>query len=707
MDFHKKQQKHRLITIVVAALAFTVVIAANLVSLQIIHGDEYADEAKHLVTYTSTISASRGDILDRNGEVLVTNTTVYGLQITYAFWEEEGQNDTILQLVDLIEADEDADLNDTLPISTGEEGYFYYTKDEESSDYTTLQSFCETEEWGTELSAGDVIDLLREKYEVDDDASDEDARKIVGIRYQMEQEQFSMYSAFTLASNISVDLVTKISEQHDSFLGVEVEMQEERDVQTEYAANILGYIGPIFAEDWEEYQEEGYSMNAKVGKTGAEQAFEEYLRGTDGERAIETDSRGNVVSESETVEAQSGNNVVLTLDINLQQVAEESLAAQCQSISGARGGAAVVIDVSNGEVLALANYPTYDLETFNEDYTELSEDELTPLLNRAIAGTYAPGSTFKICTAVAGLEEGVITADTRIYDTGVYTYFSDYQPRCWIYSSTGRGHGWEDVTGAIQDSCNYFFYETGRLLGGEALETYAKMFGFGEYTGIELSGERKGTVAGPTERAAAQENDSSLRDWSSADTIQAAIGQGDNAFTPIQLANYCAAIATSGTQYSAHLLRSVESYDYSETIYTTVAEILNEIDASDTTWELVQEGMAKVTGEDGTAATVFQSYPIKVAGKSGTAQVTGTETDNGIFISYAPYDDPQIAVCVVIEGGDSGNNVAPVVRDIYNAYFYSSSSTDTDDESTEDVDEDTDEEDTDDEDEYEYDTENE
>lgn len=671
MDLHKKQLLHRLILLSGAGLIGALIVVANLFSLQIIHGDEYADQANHLYTYTSTIAASRGDILDRNGETLVTNTTVYGLKITYAFWKKDNQNDTILTLVNLVQEEENASLNDTLPISAGTYGSFSYTKDTDSTDYASMQTFCGTQGWSDSLSADDMIAALREKYEVNADCSAADARKIVGIRYQMDQEQFSMYNAFSLASDISMELVTKISEQHSSFPGVEVETRAERDIKTEYAANILGYVGPIFAEDWDKYKENGYSMNAKVGKTGAEQAFEEYLRGTDGKRAIETDSRGNVVSEEETVEAQSGNNVVLTLDINLQKVAEESLASQCSSISGAGGGAAVVIDVKNGEILALANYPTYNLKTFNQDYTELSQDALTPLLNRSIAGTYAPGSTYKICTAVAGLETGVIDKNTKIYDEGVYTYYKDYQPRCWYYSQYGVGHGWEDVTDAIQDSCNYFFYETGRLLGGDRLEEYASKFGFGAYTGLELSGEKKGRIAGPTERAAAQKNDSSLRDWSGGDTIQSAIGQGDNAFTPIQLANYCAAIATSGTQYSAHLLRSVKAYDYSDTIYTKASEVLNQIDAADSTWELVHEGMAKVTGDDGTAASVFENYSIKVAGKSGTAQVTGTERDNGVFISYAPYDDPQIAVCVVIEGGDSGNNVAPVVRDIYDAYFYS------------------------------------
>lgn len=675
MDHHKRKLMYRLYAVCGISGLCLLIAAANLFSLQIIHGDEYRDEAKHLYTYTSMTPASRGDLLDRNGETLVTNTTVYGLHITYAFWDKAQQNERILQLVELIQ-DDGAELNDTLPVSGGGSAGFKYTKDEDSSDYKSLKSFCVNEGWGTDLSADDLMAKLREQYEVSADYSNAEARRIVGVRYQMEQEQFSMYNEFSLAHDISMELVTKISEQKELYAGVEVETQSERDIQTDVAANILGYIGPIYAEDWENYQDEGYSMNAKVGKTGAEKAFEEYLRGTDGERSIETDNRGNVVSEDLTQEAKSGNNVMMTLDIKLQATAEESLARRCQNIGSAKGGAAVVVDVRNGEILALANYPTYNLKTFNEDYNELSQNKLSPLLNRSIAGLYAPGSTYKICTAVAGLEEGVIDSETRIYDSGVYDYYKDYHPRCWIYSSTGRGHGWEDVTSAIQDSCNYFFFETGRLLGGDKLESYASQFGFGDYTGLELSGEKKGTVAGPTERAAAQANDDSLRDWSGGDTLQAAIGQGDNAFTPIQLANYCAAVANRGTLYSAHLLRSVKSYDYSETIYSQESEVLHKIKASDSTWDLVQEGMAKVTTEDGTAATVFQDYSIPVAGKSGTAQVTGTELDNGLFISYAPRDNPQIAVCVVIEGGDSGNNVAPVVRDIYDAYFYSNSDSD-------------------------------
>ena len=395
MDRHKKKLLNRLTVVTGGGLLCGLVVAANLFSLQIIHGDEYASKASQLYTYTNTIPASRGDILDRNGETLVSNKTVYKLCITYAFWEKEGQNDRILQLVDLIDAEDDAELNDTLPISNGRRGSFAFTKDEDSSDYKSLQTFCTKQEWGENLDADAVMDDLRTLYEVDSSLSDADARKIVGIRYQMEQEQFSMYNPFTLATDISMDLVVRISEQQEKYAGVEVETSAEREIKSDVAANILGYTGPIFAEDWDKYKDNGYSMNAQVGKTGAEQAFEEYLRGTDGERAIQTDARGNVVSEEETKEAKSGNNVILTIDANLQKVAEQSLARRCQSIGGAKGGAAAVVDVRNGEILALANYPTYDLATFNKDYEKLAANKLTPLLNRSIAGTYAPGSTFK------------------------------------------------------------------------------------------------------------------------------------------------------------------------------------------------------------------------------------------------------------------------------------------------------------------------
>lgn len=664
---NKHTRFRRLLALGLLAVFGCLVSAANLFSLEVIHGEEYAQTADQQYSYTRTISASRGEILDRNGVKLVSNSTMYAITIDYAMWPKEGRNEIILKLLDLIDNDTTAQMTDTLPIHLRDKQFVFTSTKNDS--YKKLQSFCEEQNWPADMDASEVMARLCEYYGVSDSYSNLKKIRIVRVRYQMTREQFSIYNNYTMATNASIDLVTKVMEQHDQLPGVEVETQSKRQINTSTAGNIIGYTGPIYQEDWSQYEDLGYSMDSVVGKVGVEEAFEEYLHGKDGQRTIRTDSRGHVISEQTDREAESGSTTVLTIDSAFQEVAEQSLAEQCQAIDGAEGGAAVVLDVNTGEILAMANYPTYNPQTFQQDFETLNENQLSPLVNRSIASVYAPGSTFKICTAVAGLEEGIIDRYSQIYDQGIYTFYDDYQPRCWIYSAYGTTHGSEDVIDAIKDSCNYFFFETGRLLGAEKLEKYAKKFGLGEYTGIELSGEKRGTVSGPTERAEAVENGMAV-EWAPGDTLQSAIGQGDNAFTPLQMANYCAAIANGGNVYAAHLLKEVKSFDGKKTIETIKPEIISKVDASDETWAIVREGMSEVTGEDGTAATVFENYPIQVAGKSGTAQRGEGRQDNGLFISYAPYEEPEIAVCVVIEGGDSGNNVAPVVRDIYNYYFY-------------------------------------
>lgn len=664
---NKHTRFRRLLALGLLAVFGCLVSAANLVSLEVIHGEEYAQTADQQYSYTRTISASRGEILDRNGVKLVSNSTMYAITIDYAMWPKEGRNEIILKLLDLIDNDATAQMTDTLPIHLRNKQFVFTSTKNDS--YKKLKSFCEEQNWPADMDASEVMARLCEYYGVSDSYSNLKKIRIVRVRYQMTREQFSIYNNYTMATNASIDLVTKVMEQHDQLPGVEVETQSKRQINTSTAGNIIGYTGPIYQEDWSQYEDLGYSMDSVVGKVGVEEAFEEYLHGEDGQRTIRTDSRGHVISEQTDREAESGSTTVLTIDSAFQEVVEQSLAEQCQAIDGAEGGAAVVLDVNTGEILAMANYPTYNPQTFQQDFEILNENQLSPLVNRSIASVYAPGSTFKICTAVAGLEEGIIDRYSQIYDQGIYTFYDDYQPRCWIYSAYGTTHGSEDVIDAIKDSCNYFFFETGRLLGAEKLEKYAKKFGLGEYTGIELSGEKRGTVSGPTERAEAVENGTAV-EWAPGDTLQSAIGQGDNAFTPLQMANYCAAIANGGNVYAAHLLKEVKSFDGKKTIETIKPEIISKVDASDETWAIVREGMSEVTGEDGTAATVFESYPIQVAGKSGTAQRGEGRQDNGLFISYAPYEEPEIAVCVVIEGGDSGNNVAPVVRDIYNYYFY-------------------------------------
>ena len=459
------------------------------------------------------------------------------------------------------------------------------------------------------------------------------------------------------------------AERESDYPGFAVDTEEVRSYPFgPLAAQLLGYVGRDRDGDGAADGEKFHFFQPELrGRAGLETYYDSYLRGVPGVDALTVDANGYAIRTESVEEPQKGLDLRLALDAELQRVAERELAG--------RAGACVALDPRTGDVLVFASAPGYDPNDFVPTldpalYRRLADDPAEPLLNRASGGAYAPGSTFKPVTAVAGLQSGVIDGTTYINDDGIYTYYADYQPKCWYYTAYGRGHGQENVVGALEDSCNYFFYETGRRLGGKKLEKYAKKFGLGDYTGIELSGEKTGTVAGPTERAEAVKNGTG-REWSGGDVLQSAIGQGDNNYTPIQLANYCVAIANGGTVHSAHLLKAVMNYNGTKTVEKNNPGDLSRVKASDETWSLVREGMAKVTGEDGTAASVFENYSMKVAGKSGTAQRYGKQ-DNGLFISFAPYDDPEIAVCVVIEGGDSGNNVAPVVRDIYDYYFYGS-----------------------------------
>lgn len=662
---NKAKLLRRLIALLCMMIVLVGVSVAGLFSLQVINGAAYHEQAQNRLTSSSTVSASRGEIVDRYGRAMVTNESVYSLRIDYAYWDKDAQNSTILKLVQLIR-DAGSREVDSLPIS--EQAPFEYLGEEKSDERQLLSDFAEKEKLGTDLTAEQMMAALRKYYEVDDSISDGNARVIVGVRYEMQQSSFSMYNSFIIASNVSLDLISQIKEQHSIFAGVNVETEAVRKYETPYAAHILGRVTKIYAEDWEEYKEKGYNMNAMVGREGLEKSFEKYLHGTDGTRSIETDISGKVTNTIEGQAPQPGNNVITTIDLDLQKAAEDSLASTLSSISGAGGGAAVAIDVNSGQVLAMASYPTIDLTQWNVSYSDWASDTVsTPLLNRTIQGAYQPGSTFKPLTAIAGLEEGVITKNTTINCQHYYTRFKSRSYRCMGY------HGPSNVLRAIQKSCNVFFYETGYRLGGKKLEEWEHKFGFGEKTGIELANERAGSASGPDNRENMLKNNPALNPWQPGDVITTAIGQCDNAMTPLQLANYCAAIANGGTLYKPTLLKSIKTYDYTGTVKEQEPEVLKTIEASDTTWDIVREGMAEVTDDQGTAAKTFANYPIKVAGKSGTAQHGKKgKNDHAVFIAYAPYENPQIAVAVVGEYAGHGSDVAPIARDIFDAYFANS-----------------------------------
>ena len=622
-----------------------------LYSAQVVHGGEYRAKSIASNATWQTVEASRGILTDRNGKVLVSNRLTYTLTLDKTDFADSGElNDAIARLVSLCQ-ETGAVWEDTLPLSRDMTPVLYLS----SYGSDDFMAFLEKHEIPKTLTAVQMLDTLRILFEIDEKYSDAEARLIAGVRYELDGR-----SSYVFSEDVPGEMIAQITD--GNFLGVTTGVSSSRVYNTEYAAHILGRITRIYEEDWDNYKDLGYSMDALVGESGAERAFESYLRGIDGTRIITTDENGKITGELYTKEPQPGNTVALTLDIDLQEVTEKALATTVEGMidedSFQRGAAAVVMKVGSGEVLALASYPTYDLSKFSEEYEALLSDERIPMFNRATDGTYAPGSTFKMCTAVAALETGVITPDTIIRDQGVYTYYKDPQPRCWVWAN-GYTHGRINVSQAITDSCNYFFYEVGRLTGQEAINDYATQFGLGQRTGIEI-GDSAGALA--SEEYAESRN----LEWSAGQTLTAAIGQSYNLFTPLQLANYTATLVGDGEYYTPHLLKSVKTYDNEQMVYVYDEDADHVVEMSEETKEAVTTGMHNLT--TGSLGGVFADCVVSAGAKTGSAQV-GTDIANGVFVCYAPYEDPEIAVAIVIEKGGAGAALASTAVEIVNAYF--------------------------------------
>jgi penicillin-binding protein 2 len=652
--------KRRVIALLVFFGAFLLLFAAVLYDAQILHGGENRAKSISSNAASETVTASRGIITDRNGKVLVSNRLAYTLVFDRSGFDDDAAlNAAILRLVQLCE-ETGTGWNDTLPI--GRVGNFLRYSNARSE---TFDKFIEKNDLTSGASGRQLLSELRELYHVDESLSEREARLIVGVRYELHSRD-----SYTFAEDVSTEVLSLITDGR--YEGVTIRTASARVYNTALAAHILGTIGPIWQEEWSSnedtgyvgYADKGYSMNDLVGKDGVEKAFESYLRGTDGRRLITTDETGKITGELYTREPQPGGTVALTLDIDLQADVEAALAETISGMidkdSNERGGAAAVVSVGTGEVLALASYPTYDLSTFNEDYDELVNDQRLPMFNRATQGIYAPGSTFKMVTAVAALESGIITPSSIIQDRGIYTYYKDPQPMCWIYSQTGSTHGRINVSQAITDSCNYFFYEVGRLTGIRTLDSYASQFGLGQSTGIEI-GDSSGVLASP------EWAESHDQEWTDGQTITAAIGQSYNLFTPLQLANYVATLVGGGDHYQAHLLKNVKAYDNSRLLYMYDDNPINTVEMSDTTLSAVTRGMHELT-VSGSVAYAFENCVVSAGAKTGSAQV-GTDIANGVFVAYAPYEKPEIAVAIVIEKGGSGAALANTAVEIINSWF--------------------------------------
>jgi len=670
----KKPRLNVYIALVVAVCAIFVL---RLFYMQIIQGDSFLLISQQKQMRRMEVTAPRGEIYDRYGVPLISNEVGYCVQIQRIGMDAEALNAVLLKTYVLIEQD-GGTVADSLPI-TAEPFSFDFAK--ENTDVEAVKqaekSFKKGLNLDENLTAAQVLDALKERYDVADTYTPQEVRKIVGVRYEMQKIGFSVSVPFVMAHDVSMELVTRVRENQADYPCVNIASEYVRTYnQGTLAAHILGRTGRISDTEYAELKDYGYSFNDMVGKQGIEKVCESYLRGQNGATNLIQTKNGFEVQDQMTVAPVQGNYVTLTIDAGLQRTMEKSLAETIAQIRARGGdpayksggdaycGAAVVMDVNTGEILAIASHPTYDIENFSKVYNTLAKDENMPMWNRALSAAYPPGSTFKMLTSVAALESGTITPETVIVDEGVYKYYPDYQPRCWIWKSrNGQTHGPQTVTDAIMNSCNYFYYETSRVMGIETLNYYGRLFGFGTRTGVELASEENaGRLAGPQDR---EKHNESI--WQPGDTLQASIGQSDNLMTPLQLANYICTLVNGGNRYEPHLIKSVRSPVDGTIVYASEPKVVETIDMQPENVRAVLNGMLAVT-EDGTASAVFEDYPIRVGGKTGSAQVT-RGSDNGVFVGFAPFDKPEIAIAIVVEHGNSGSDVAPIAKAIMDKYF--------------------------------------
>ena len=654
----------------------------KLFDLQILKGEQYHEIANNRLITNVVEKAPRGEILDRYGTKLVSNKVGYSVVMQKTDMGDEEFNDVIKKLVDILYLNGCAYYDD-LPISFAPYQFQFTDENENGTTEDERMAWFENNRYlgkGIDeyMSASQIMQVYKEIYKVSNIYSEDEQRRIIGIRYAAQVGGLSQTTMFTVADDISVEAVTQIKERQDEFKGIAVINNYVRQyVFPGLATHILGRTGKINAEEYEEHKDLGYGYNDIIGKQGIEKWGESYLRGTDGTTGTTKEVNGKEITVLNDTDPVPGDYVVLTIDSDLQRVTEESLAKTIENIRKSSGvkekdgadcnaGAAVVIDVKTGDTLAIASHPTYDMSRFDEDYSILLQNEAKPMWNRSVSGVYSPGSAFKPLTAIAALETGKLRTNEVIKTEGVYKFYADYQPACWIWNEYKLTHGNQNVSEAIENSCNFFFYEVGRRLGIDMLGEYAKKFGLGELTGIELSEETAGHMASPEYKKQVVSNVTS-QDWYGGDTLQAAIGQSYSLFTPVQLANYAATIANGGTRYKVNLIKSVRSSVDGSTVKEFKPEIIENIDIDPASLRAVKQGMKRVVDE-GSASSIFTDYAIQIGGKTGTAQV-GDGSNNAVFIAYAPFDNPEIAVSVVLEHGVRGTNAAQVAKDIFDAYF--------------------------------------
>ncbi len=683
-----------------------------LYNAQIVNGSEYLARSTTQVTTTKTVETSRGIITDRNGKVLVSNQEIYTASFDPDLVpDQEGESHqaavarALLRILTLFQ-DHGVTWGDSLPIAAAEP-YGYAFAEATGAQRTWFSHYLADRKWSnteltaasssplmsqtlldklkltgsTALTASHLLELMRADFGIPTDFSRQEARMALGVLYELRLRKLTANAVtvpYVFAEDLSVEIISILND--GAFEGVVIGSKAVRQYNTDYAAHILGRVGKFesreerdgFNAAWNAAREAGedttglpyYRLDDQVGKDGVELAFEQYLRGRDGTRLITTNQEGKITSEIYSIQPEPGGTVALTLDIDFQAQVEEILARSVQAMDQEdledgeepvnRGAAAAVVSVANSEILALATYPTYSQRTYAQDYALLSQDPRHPYVNRAISSAYAPGSTFKPLTAVAALESGVITPSTIINATGSWTYPGDPNSyaNCWLYNSSRGRHGRINVSQAITVSCNYFFAQMGYSLGLDRLNAYCRAFGLGESTGIEIY-ERTGVL--PENKPGEDQSP-----W-------AGFGQSSQLFTPLQLANYVATLVRGGTRYNAHLLKDISAYDGSSVLYTAQPEVLSQQEIQPDNLTAVKKGMGDLA-TTGTVGREFANCIVTAGAKTGSAQ-TGEVMANGVFVCFAPFEEPEVAVAVVIEKGKAGAALASTAVEILNAYF--------------------------------------
>lgn len=668
----KKNVRYNILYILVYIVG--IILIFQLFNLQIVHGEEYLQRANSRLTRETKIRAARGNILDCNGNVLAGNEIKYSLKIYKSKIDEQNLNTTILNAIFVLEKNGDK-YNDDFPININPVSFKYENQER-------INKWLEENDLADGTTAEQALEYFIDEYSLKQ-YSLEEARKIIAVRYGIDVNGYSSMRGYEISPEVCEKSVAQIEEMNHSFPGINIEYRPIRKYYySSLASHVLGYVGKIGNEEYT--QNEGYELDDYIGKTGIEYVCEKFLKGKDGLKQTDMSIDGTTTGEYITEEAISGSNVMLTINAKVQQVAEKALKENIEKINNGDygekrevyAGSVVVLNVKTGEVISMVSYPDFEPQLFvdgisTEKWNEYTVKGRSALINRTMQSAYAPGSIFKMVPAIAGLETGKITKDEQIECAGIYP--GGYKPKCWYYTTYGRGHGYLTVSQAIQKSCNCYFYEVGTRIGIDNIEKYATYFGLGQKTNIELPGEISGTLAGKKLYEKLDET------WYYGNTLSAVIGQAENNFTPVQMARYIAMLTNGGKRLNLTVIKDIIN-NQGESIKTEeVKDYINkrlgiektseeDLKVQEENLKTVLEGMQSVTEEGGTAYSVFRDFPIQVGGKTGSAEA-GNDKTNAWFVGFAPYENPEIAVVVLVENGAHGYYSAEVTKEIMEAYF--------------------------------------